>query len=274
MPSVQVQWDLTPDLMAYAKWDKSYKSGGFNAATFATLNDIEYDEETATGYEVGLKSLLADGAAVFNVALFNTKFDDLQVTTLTGAGQALLSNAGAATTRGVEMDGMWALTNALKVGGSAAYLDAEYDTYRNGPCNAVQRSAAVGSGSPCFQNLSGRTTSYAPKWTSHLFADAQFPVTTSLNLRLRTDLVYSDDYFYDTDLDPNTHQSSYWKVDARVTLADAAGRWDVSLLGKNLTNEAVVVWGTDVPLVLGSYVAFTELPRTVSLQARYRFGVE
>jgi outer membrane receptor protein involved in Fe transport len=274
MPSVQVQWNPTSAVMAYAKWDKSYKSGGFNAAALATLADIEYEEEQVSGYEVGLKSVLAGGAAVLNLALFDTTFEDLQVTTLTGGGQALLSNAGKATSRGVEFDSTWAVTDSFTLGGSLAYLDAEYDEYEDGPCNAVQRSENVGSGHPCFQDLSGRPTSYAPRWSGHLFGDIGFRLTAGWEMRFRSDVVYSDDYYYDTDLDPNTKQDSYWKVDARITLADADGRWEFALLGKNLTDEAIAVWGTDIPLILGSYVGFTELPRTVTVQAKFRFGAE
>jgi len=272
MPSVQLQWFSGEDVMVYAKWDKSNKSGGFNAAALATLSDIEYEDETVEGYEVGLKATLADGAAVLNLALFDTQFEDLQVTTLTGGGQALLSNAGEATSRGVELDGTWAVTNQFSLGGSLAYLDSEYDNYENGPCNAVQRSNNVGSGVPCFQDLSGQPTSYAPDWSGHLFGVLDLPLANGMSLSLRGDVVYSDSYFYDTDLDPNTHQDSYWKFDLRIALHSADDRWSVALLGKNLTDEAVAVWGTDVPLILGSYVGFTEYPRTISLQAEYRFG--
>lgn len=275
MPSVQLQWSTTDDVMAYAKWAKSYKSGGFNAGIFATNEDIIYEPEKATGSEIGLKSTLADGAAVLNLALFHEKFDDLQVNTLTGAGQTLLSNAGAATSKGVELEGKLAVTNTFTVGGSLAYLDAKYDDYARGPCNAVQRSeAAVAQAFPCVQDLTGKTTTYAPKWSSDIFGDIEFPISSGLTLRLRADVGYTDDYFYSTDLDPNLHQTSAWKFDARITLADAAGVWDVSLLGKNLSNNEIVVWGTGVPLVLGTYVGFTELPRTIALQANYHFGAK
>lgn len=272
MPSAQLQWRPNDAIMAYARWDRSFKSGGFNAAALATLADIEYEEERATGYEVGLKTRLAHGRATLNVALFDTQFDDLQVTTLTGGGQALLSNAGQATTRGVEVESTWAAAQFLTLGLSAAYLDAEYDRYDDGPCNAVQRSANVGSGVPCFQNLTGKPTTYAPELSGHVFGHLSFPLGAGMTLGLRADVVYSDQYFYDTDLDPNTSQESYWKYDARVELSDLDGTWSLALLGKNLTNEATAIWGTDVPLILGSYVAFTELPRTVTVQATYRFG--
>lgn len=270
MPSIQGQWDITPDIMLYAKWDRSYKSGGINSAALATLADIEYDEEKATGYEVGIKTSLADGAAELNLTLFNTTFEDLQITTLTGGGQAVLSNAGESVTRGVEVDGRWAITDNLLVGGSLAYLDAAYDDYKNGPCNAVQRSAAAGA--PCFQDLTDKTTSYAPEWSSHFYMDYRYPVNDNINLVFGADITYSDQYFYDSDLDPNTLQDSYWKFDARLGIAAMDDRWELSLLGKNLTDEEIAVWGTDIPLILGSYVAFTEQPRMIILQAKYRLG--
>ncbi len=273
MPSAQLQWNATDDVMMYAKWDRSYKSGGFNAGTRATLADIEYDEERATGYEVGIKTRFADNAATINVAAFDTKFDDMQVTTIVGAGQTVLSNAGAATTRGVEFDGAWAVTDWMTVGGSGAYLDAAYDEYSSGPCTADQRALAGLAGVPCFQDLTGKTTAYAPEWTANLFTDMSFDVSSSFILRLRLDAGFTDEYFYDADLDPNTRQSSFWRYGARVSLADAGDRWELSLLGKNLSNEKIAVWGTDVGMVPGSYFAFTEMPRTVALQARYRFGM-
>lgn len=272
MPSVQLQWKASEEVSAYAKWDRAYKSGGFNAANFATLLDVEYEEERADSTEFGVKASLLDRRANLNVALFRTKYRDLQVTTLTGAGQALLSNAAKATSQGVEADGTWAVSDVVTVGGSAAFLDSEYDSYVDGPCNALQRSASVGSGRPCFQDLSGRATSYAPRWSGSVFAEARFDVSDDWRLTLRGDATYSDPFFYDSDLDPNTRQGTYWKFDARVGLSQTGGRWDVALLAKNITNEAVAVWGTDVPLLLGTYVAFTGMPRTVAVQARYRFG--
>ena len=37
------------------------------------------------------------------------------------------------------------------------------------------------------------------------------------------------------------------KVNATLGLADAAGRWDVTLIGSNLTDEEVVSFGNDIP---------------------------
>lgn len=272
MPSAQLQWKVSDDVSAYAKWDRGYKSGGFNAANFATLADVEYNEERADGYEIGVKTSFADRRAGLNIALFNTKYRDLQVTTLTGNGQALLSNAGQATSRGVEVDGFYNATDNFKIGGSFAYLDSKYDRYTDGPCNALQRSAHVGLPGPCFQDLSGKPTSYAPEWSGSFFAEGKVPLSSGIDLSLRGDATYSDSYFYDSDLDPNTRQSSYWKFDARLGIASQDGKWDVAILGKNLTNKAIAVWGTDVPLLLGTYVAFTSMPRTVAVQARFRFG--
>ena len=272
MPSVQLQWEPSDAVTAYVKYDVGYKSGGFNAANFATLSDIEYQEEKAEGFELGLKTALLERRASLNIAVFNTKFTDLQVTTLTGAGQALLSNAAKATSRGVEIDGTLRANAVLTLGGSLAYRDSAYDSYKNGPCNAPQRSAAVGTTGPCFQDLSGRPTTYAPEWSGSFFAEGRFEVGGGWTLTARGDASYSDAYFYDSDLDPNTHQDSYWKLDARIALKDPTQRWDVALLAKNITNEAVAVWGTDVPLLLGTYVAFTGMPRTIAVQARDRFG--
>ena len=46
----------------------------------------------------------------------------------------------------------------------------------------------------------------------------------------------------------------------------------VALIGKNLSDETTAVWKNDVALTASnSYFAVPERPRSVALQARYRF---
>jgi iron complex outermembrane receptor protein len=68
-------------------------------------------------------------------------------------------------------------------------------------------------------------------------------------------------------LDPAARQSSYERWDARIGIADADDRWTVSIIGKNLNNEAVV--GLTQPLV--GYVGFINEPRMITLKASVNF---
>ena len=55
--------------------------------------------------------------------------------------------------------------------------------------------------------------------------------------------------------------------DARIGLSDADRVWSVSVIGKNLTEEEVLGGGTPF---LG-YIGTIGAPRTVTVQASYRF---
>ena len=62
-------------------------------------------------------------------------------------------------------------------------------------------------------------------------------------------------------------------MNARLALESE--RWSVALIGRNLSDEDVMTFATDTPLsgTLGtpSYTSYMARPRTVAIQASYRF---
>ena len=98
----------------------------------------------------------------------------------------------------------------------------------------------------------------------------------NLEGRATLDLLYSDEYFPSQNLDPTTVQDSYVKVNLRLALSSADGKWELALLGRNLTDEDVVTYSNPVPLSASSFGVLThfgsvEQQRNVALQASYRF---
>ena len=73
------------------------------------------------------------------------------------------------------------------------------------------------------------------------------------------------------DLDPNTFQDSWHKLDASIALRAADGKWSVSLIGRNLTDEKTASWANDIPVFDGSYWSILEPPRVFMLQATVSF---
>ncbi len=73
------------------------------------------------------------------------------------------------------------------------------------------------------------------------------------------------------DLDPNTFEDSWHKLDARVTVRAIDGTWSVSLVGRNLTDEGTASWANDMPVFTGSYWSVLEAPRVIMLQASINF---
>ena len=87
-----------------------------------------------------------------------------------------------------------------------------------------------------------------------------------------------DDYLYASNLDPQAEQDAFVLVNARLSLANSNDTWEVALIGRNLTDEAVINFGGNTPLagVLtsdggNSYYGFVNRSRNIALQGVYRF---
>lgn len=270
MPEVVVQYDLNDATMLFAKYSESAKSGGAGTGTSIPDGEIVYDKETATGFEAGIKTTLLDGAAELNAVVFHTEFDDLQVKTSTVVGTSVVTkigNAGEATTEGVELDGRWAVSDWLSLGGSMAYLDAEFDDYKGVSCNNSGSTPPNPAGPGC--DASGERLPFAPEWSGSVYADLTIPLGSALNLVGNLTVSYSDEYFTDGTLDPDLTQESYTKYDASVGLEASNGQWKVAVVGKNLSDEEINMSGQP----LGAYdIAYLMPPRLVVLQATWNFG--
>lgn len=276
---ITVQWDTTDTIMSYFKIGNGYKAGGFDEDNArGSLEQAEYEDETVEGIEIGAKMELWDGRARLNVAGFYNEFSDVQVSTFDGNTGFTVGNAAETETKGIEIDGSVAVTEALTLSGALAYLKAEYKSFENAGCNEQQILDWIAAGSPrstCVQDIGGKPLQFAPEWSANLAADYYFSLTDNLEMKLGLDAMYSDEYVVANDQDKNLNQDSFWKINARIQLANIGETWSIALIGKNLTDEKTTVWGNDVPLAgqgfSGTYFQFIEAPRSYMLQAKYSF---
>lgn len=266
IPSVKFQYYANDDIMVYVGVEKGFKVGGFNASPDATDENNEFEGEEAIGFEFGLKSDLLDGRARLNVAVFRTEFDNLQVTTWNGLSFEV-GNAAESISQGIEIDGTYILNEYFTLSGSVAYLDSYYISYEEGPCTAENQASGM---TAC--DLRGKSTPFAPEYSASLYLDFYTELSESIELTAQLNANYKDDFFFDTDLDPNLMQEAHTKVNARIALVDIDGVWEVALIGKNLTDKLTFSAGLDVPLVAGGYMGYTDAPRMISVQGTYHFN--
>jgi iron complex outermembrane receptor protein len=92
-----------------------------------------------------------------------------------------------------------------------------------------------------------------------------------MELRADLDVIYTDDFYVTQSLDSNLEEDSYVKVNARIGLASAADTWEIALIGKNLTDKTTSDYGAGIPLFAGSYFNSVAAPRTIAIEATYRF---
>ena len=115
---------------------------------------------------------------------------------------------------------------------------------------------------------------FAPEHTANVGVTYETELSSGLLLSAGLDYNWTDDVVVSADLDDNLVQKSYGKLNARISLA-GNDQWQVSLVGKNITDEATFMWGNDIPLgslgFKGSYFKLIDPPRTVELSARMNF---
>ncbi|TAK54404.1 MAG: TonB-dependent receptor [Gammaproteobacteria bacterium] len=272
-PLVNLQYRFGDDSMAYLSWARGNKSGGYDARSNkspAQGGTFEYEPEEADSYELGLKWGIGRSAEL-TAALFYTDYTDLQTSAFDGRLGFNVGN-GSAEVRGLELEGRWQATDSLYLFGSFAYLDFEWSKYF-GQCYYNPPPALV---VPPNCNYEGSTNQLNPEITAVIGADFRRPLGDALELRTSLDVNYTDKFLTSLTLDPNSAQSGYAKVNARIALASQSGRWEMALIGRNLTDETTISYSGDTPLAgstfgARSYYGFTDPPRTLAIEALLRF---
>ncbi|WP_321395354.1 TonB-dependent receptor [Emcibacter sp.] len=280
-PDIKLQYRPNDDVMLYASFSKGSKSGGFdfrgnNKAASATMADaFEYEDEKATNYEVGGKLTLADGAAELNFAGFFTKYKDLQVSIFDGTLGFNVGNAARAEAKGVELDGRWQVAEGLTLTGSLAWLDFEFKDYFNGQCYFGQTPDSVVNGVN-FCDYSGETNQLASKWQGSVGIDHSLNLTDDILLNTNVNMYFTSEYHASANLNPNLMQDGYAKLNARIALTDADNTWELAVLGQNLTDKKILLFGGETPLAGSSFGAqstynFLSQGRTIMIQGTYNF---
>ncbi len=277
-PAINAQWDVNDDMMAYASISTGFKAGGFDARANNT-GSFEFEEEEALSFEVGTKLSLAGGAAELNVALYRTEYTDLQTSQFDGTLAFNVTNAGEATTQGLELDGRWQATENLMLTGAFAWLDFEWDKFPNSECFFGETSSyPAGSEFAGLCDRAGERREFTPEITANLGGQYFVQVGESMELVLGLDVAYSDEYFVSPSLDPNLEQDSFFKLNGRIALSSQEGNWEVALLLENMTDEEILTFGNRAPVsttltggTATAYYAFYEAPMNATLHLRYNF---
>jgi len=262
-PSLKAQYDLSDDAMLYASVSKAFKSGGFGET--GSIEKFEFDDEEALAFEVGGKLRIMDGRGSLNFALFHTSYEDLQVSAFVGDA-FVVDNAAEATSQGIEIDGVFRLTEALTMTASIAYLDATYDEFSNASCSMAQVQASGASARSCQQDLQGETLANAPEWSANIGLNHIADIGDNLELHSNLNLNYVDEQYLAQDLDEQALEESHLTVNARVALGNMGGNWELALVGKNLTDEEIRTFSNDIPLMDGAFFTYLAPPRTVAVQ--------
>lgn len=272
--SLRARYEFTPSAYVYLSYATGTKGGGFVSNDAVLLFNIrnglatfQFDSERARSWEVGGKFRFLDGKGQLNLALFRTSFADLQVSQYNGTA-FVTGNAASAISQGVEVDTSIGLGDNWTVGGSLGYLDAHYKDYPGGACLYNAPSTCV----PRTNNLAGARLVRAPEWTASGFIEGKYPVSDSLQVVGRVSASHQSRSFFQPDLNPLNSQPAFTKFDARLAVGREDGKWELALVGRNLTDKVTISQAFNTPTFGGnSHMALVGAPRTVTLQLSLDF---
>jgi len=272
-PLINVQWNASDDTMYYANYSRGFKAGGFDARANNPFS-FEFEDEETDSFELGMKSLLADGRAEINAALFFTDYEDLQVSQFDGALGFNVGNANETQVRGIEIDGRFAISEALTLSYAYSYLDFEFKDFRNGNCYNYQTpNGDVVNGIPLC-NFTGLRGQYTPSSNLSLFFDYTRSLGNNLDFFSNLNLNYSGSQNIHDNLDPQYKIDSQTRVNLRLGVRN--DNWLFAFVGKNLTDEDVLTYAGNVPIsasVFGTntFYAFVDRPRQYALEIGFHY---
>ena len=161
------QFDIVPQSALYATYSRGYKGPAYNVFFNLTATGTNViSPETSDAYEAGLKNTFLNGRLVVNLAAYYAKYHNFQANNPDLAGGVVVTrftNAGEVSTRGGELDLLFAPVADLSISGGAAYTDAHVDQFRVPPGAAA--TAVVPAGTPL---------GFAPKWKGNLGVDYRY----------------------------------------------------------------------------------------------------
>ena len=148
LPKLTARIQPSDNLLIYANLARGNKPGTVNSDEGLPAEDLLVDEENATSFEIGVKSLSLDGRIETNVAFYQIDWQDMQLTSTRAAvvnGQprtfSILENVGESGISGLELDLSVRVNEAWSLRLGYAWTDSEIERF----VQSVDAGASAGS---------------------------------------------------------------------------------------------------------------------------------
>ncbi|WP_037503938.1 TonB-dependent receptor [Sphingomonas jaspsi] len=193
---VTVSAKLARDVLAYATYARTFKSGGINlngvpndAAGNPLLQAGAVDPESVRHFEAGLKAQFWNRKATLNVAAFRTDISDYQALVTNGQLGVLrgyLANADKVRTQGFEWDFSVRPSKRFNLYVNGSRTDATYRKFVDAPCPPELSGGGTSTpvappgtpgNSPANCDISGQRLPGVSKWSFSYGAEVNAPVT-------------------------------------------------------------------------------------------------
>ena len=276
-PEVTLTWRPSSDITVWGAYRAGYKSGGFSTNTVlssaATGPGLTFNPEEADGFEMGIKSTLADGRLRLNATIYSYDFDDIQISVFDAATTSFsVDNAASAKTDGIEIESIYLVNEYLSVRAQLGYNKGEYDQFATSACYGGQTAALGCVGG--VQDLSGEPLTRSPDLQGSVGFEFSNNLTDDWLISLAGEVIYSDEYQTNTNNNPLGIQDSFTRTNIRAAISSADGAWNFALMGRNISDELYQGGTADKPGAAGGLDLFGNVVRgrQIILEAKYSFN--
>ncbi len=246
----------------YASINRGFKAGGYNAGFLTNEAQAlvsDYGPEKLTAYEVGSKLALLDQRMMLSLSAFYYDYGDQQVFINQAAAtpgappMQLLENVGESTVYGAEVEVLYRPTAALKMQLGVGYLpEANFDEFVDPLGNVLTDNRLPFTSE---WNVGGLVNYHVEFGGASVVAQLSFD--------------YQSEFYFDQNESPYAKQDAYTLWDANVSYSRDS--WQLSLWGKNLTDEEYSHLKFDLSSFLGMVEDFKGEGRLYGLEFTYTF---
>jgi iron complex outermembrane recepter protein len=165
-PGGSVSFKVTPDINTYIRINTGFRAGGYNSI-ITNPADLAYHSETSINYEAGAKTRWLDNKLDLNLSVFRLDQEHVLIDeqSLIAGYAPFLGNGSAATTYGVEVEGVTRPIRGMTLQAAAGWLDPELT-------NGTEDGEALG----------GKQIPYAPTFTFSTTASYRYPIADTYDL--------------------------------------------------------------------------------------------
>ncbi len=229
---IQLDWNATEDVLAYAGVSKGIKGGNWSAPVFPDsinslgIERLAHDEETLYSYEIGVKSTLADGLVRLNGAIFYYDYEDYQAFSVLNFNQNISNNDAEIFGGEIELYASpwegWDFVLGL------AFLDTEIDDVESPNGTLIDTEMPQ-----------------APDFSGNGLVRYEFPIAAG-SIAAQLDFTYTGDHWMEVTNAPVDEEDAYFIANARLTYFSSERDWRVVGWVKNLADEEYRIYALDV----------------------------
>ena len=221
---VGAQYDVTPDIMAFATYTRGYKGPAINDTASSAAVPLLVRPEIPKSGEIGFKATLPGGRAAFNATAFYTEVSDFQAQFFDPSIPAFIfGNAPELTSKGVSAQLFGRPATGLTTNIGVTYLDTEY-----GPGYSIAnfRNATT--------SAEGRQLVGAAKWKVTASAEYTTSLSGTLNGFVQADMVYRSKIFSNATNDDILAVDGAAIFGGRIGVRTSDERFGVSAFARNI----------------------------------------